>query len=681
MSQKRTDPSGREKRKRKNRKSQDKDKPTCCRSNMASEESPPGEQVKRSSRRPQKKIGEVEDRTWAGHRALQAGRPQDALRCFKQALQAAAQLQDSRALRACSFNLGAAYVEAGRPGRGLDLLRRNRPGPKAERLPDLQFNTALAHNALGQYQEAVTHFQQAAQLYRSQGDGGSEGDTCMELGRCCSRTQVRTTSAPEQGIFPGIFQVFPGIFQVLFKVFLGIFQVFPGIFQVFFQVSSRCYSRCFSRCFVSCLLQDWPQAVQSFLRAAESYKMASMLDSAAAALKEAGSHMVQLDLSNHDDISSVLTECLSLSSSIRDPSILGELYLSVGVAYCRIRCFQEAVSCLGRAVEPAVHRPPLLAKVLHNLGAALNAVGDFSSAVERHRLAARLYGSQGCRGDQARCFSNLAIACSHLGDDQEAAESFILALQGFRDTGDRLAEVQVCEHLAECYLRQKKLQKAVELYKQALGALSHCKEAEGVQDRLVERLTAALQLSLTATQRPRPHRPRPHLPQPHSSPGHQDVRKLDVAQRLAANQHLDEQRVESPGKFYLYYFLYFVAMVTPDCAQEQKLRRAQVDRQRLIQRAESHLDDTSQNHQRSCSKVSHLDFTHLLHLSSRSTGAEDVSYLFVFPGELWLDRANPHTDSEASSPEQLESPPSCSGDLRKSGSPEASWRSRLCSLM
>ncbi|XP_027868881.1 tetratricopeptide repeat protein 24 isoform X9 [Xiphophorus couchianus] len=643
MSQKRTDPSGREKRKRKNRKSQDKDKPTCCRSNMASEESPPGEQVKRSSRRPQKKIGEVEDRTWAGHRALQAGRPQDALRCFKQALQAAAQLQDSRALRACSFNLGAAYVEAGRPGRGLDLLRRNRPGPKAERLPDLQFNTALAHNALGQYQEAVTHFQQAAQLYRSQGDGGSEGDTCMELGRCCSRTQVRTTSAPEQGIFPGIFQVFPGIFQVLF--------------------------------------QDWPQAVQSFLRAAESYKMASMLDSAAAALKEAGSHMVQLDLSNHDDISSVLTECLSLSSSIRDPSILGELYLSVGVAYCRIRCFQEAVSCLGRAVEPAVHRPPLLAKVLHNLGAALNAVGDFSSAVERHRLAARLYGSQGCRGDQARCFSNLAIACSHLGDDQEAAESFILALQGFRDTGDRLAEVQVCEHLAECYLRQKKLQKAVELYKQALGALSHCKEAEGVQDRLVERLTAALQLSLTATQRPRPHRPRPHLPQPHSSPGHQDVRKLDVAQRLAANQHLDEQRVESPGKFYLYYFLYFVAMVTPDCAQEQKLRRAQVDRQRLIQRAESHLDDTSQNHQRSCSKVSHLDFTHLLHLSSRSTGAEDVSYLFVFPGELWLDRANPHTDSEASSPEQLESPPSCSGDLRKSGSPEASWRSRLCSLM
>lgn len=76
----------------------------------------------------------------------------------------------------------------------------------------------------------------------------------------------------------------------------------------------------------------------------------------------------------------------------------------MGVAYCRIRCFQEAVSCLGRAVEPAAHCLPLLAKVLHNLGAALNAAGDFSSAVERHRLAAWLYGE--------RCHGNIQLSYS-----------------------------------------------------------------------------------------------------------------------------------------------------------------------------------------------------------------------------------------------------------------------------
>lgn len=86
-------------------------------------------------------------------------------------------------------------MEAGRPQKGLDFLRRAQPGPKAERLPDLQFNMALAHNALGKSQEAASFFLQAAQLYRSQGDGGSEGDACMEMGRCYSRTQVRTRTS------------------------------------------------------------------------------------------------------------------------------------------------------------------------------------------------------------------------------------------------------------------------------------------------------------------------------------------------------------------------------------------------------------------------------------------------------------------------------------------------------
>lgn len=70
-------------------------------------------------------------------------------------------------------------------------------------------------------------------------------------------------------------------------------------------------------------MQDWSLAIQAFLRAAESYRVAAMLDSAAAALKEAGSYMVQSDQFNRDDITSVLTECLSLTDSIKDPRTLG----------------------------------------------------------------------------------------------------------------------------------------------------------------------------------------------------------------------------------------------------------------------------------------------------------------------------------------------------------------------
>lgn len=44
----------------------------------------------------------------------------------------------------------------------------------------------------------------------------------------------------------------------------------------------------------------------------------------------------------------------------------------------------------------------------------------------------------------------------------------------YLSVGDHLAQVQVCESLAESYLKQRKQQKAVQIYKEALSALSHC---------------------------------------------------------------------------------------------------------------------------------------------------------------------------------------------------------------
>ncbi|KAM4580994.1 tetratricopeptide repeat protein 24 isoform 1-T2 [Odontesthes bonariensis] len=507
---------------------------------MASDEPPPGDEEvrrRRSKRKMQRRTMDIEELTAAGHEALQERRPQDAVSCFKEALKTAAQLQDSRVLRACSFNLGAAYVEVGRPQKGVDFLQRAQPGPKADRLPDLQFNLAVAHNALGQSREAAAYFLQAAQLYRSQGDGGNEGDACMEMGRCHSRTQ------------------------------------------------------------------NWSLAVQGFLRAAESYRVSSMLDSAAIALKEAGSHMIQSDQFSQDDVSSVLDDCLSLTDSITDLRTQGELYLSVGVFYCRLRCFQDGVQCFQRALGPAAQWPHLQAKVLHNLGAALNSVGQFRPAVHYHRLAVGMYGSLGCRGDQAQCFSNLAYARSELGEEDEAAESFILALQGFRDTEDHMAQVQVCESLAECYLRQRKQQKAVQLYKEALSALAHCEEGGGVQDRLVERLTAALQQKLTVSLQVRPQMPRPLSP-----PVRQALRKSDITQTPPPRRKSDITQ-------------------SPAAAANQQPKE--------------------------------------------QSGEE--------PGERWLDRGNPQTDSAASLAQEARR--TCPGDRTEAALPRSRWRSRLCLLM
>lgn len=51
--------------------------------------------------------------------------------------------------------------------------------------------------------------------------------------------------------------------------------------------------------------------------------------------------------------------------------------------------------------------------------------------------------------------------------------------------GDYLAQAQVCEVLAECYLVQRKQHKAVQLYKQALSALSHCQVGGNVRSARV----------------------------------------------------------------------------------------------------------------------------------------------------------------------------------------------------
>ncbi|XP_041798631.1 tetratricopeptide repeat protein 24 isoform X3 [Chelmon rostratus] len=388
--------------------------------------------------------------------------------------------------------------------------------------------------------------------------------------------------------------------------------------------------------------QDWSLAAQGFLRAAESYRVAAMLDSAAAAFKEAVNHMIQSDRFSRDDINSVLTECLSLTDRITEPRILGELYLSVGVSYCRLRCFQEAVQCFQLALGPTTQHPSLLAKVLHNLGAALNSVGQFTPAVGYHRLAAGLYGSLGRRGDQARCFSNLAFACSQLGDEEEAAESFIHALQGFRDAEDHLAQAQVCESLAECYLKQRKQQKAVQLYKQALTALSHCQDSSGcVRDRLVERLTAVLQQSLTVSlQRPIP----PGL-HPHSPPVRQRVRKSDITQSpgRASKQHPDDERGEGQG---------------------------------TEQQATGRREAAENCGPAGGGATERQEFMNVVPGSHSSHLSEQLQH-----GELCSDGENLHTDSETSLVQNAETPPTRPDDIREATPPVARWRSRFCSLM
>ncbi|KAG7335957.1 hypothetical protein KOW79_000650 [Hemibagrus wyckioides] len=415
---------------------------------------------------------QVERLTACGHNALQQGDRLKALEYFKKAFKAAVTLNKNKVQRACAFNLGAAYVEAGKPQKGLDFLSQAETGERGERVADLQFNLAAAHEALDDHIQAVRHYQQAAHLYRSQGDGSSEGDTCIRLAHCHLRRK------------------------------------------------------------------EWNDATENYLRAAESYKVAGKMDSAAVALKDAGNHMLKCDCFSADDVISVLTECLELSAKITEPETLGKLYNSVGLSFSQLKLFPEASECYELALPLVRSTPRRLAVVMQNLGAVHNSLAQYRKALEYHREAAALHGSLGSRRAQGCCFCNLAYALSELGELEEAGESYLHAQQAFKDSDDSSGHWQACEGLGGIKLRLRDPDKAILYYKQALVLLSKCKDvSSSVQESLVNKLSEALQLKLAIQQR---------VPPVRQTIKERNRQHLRIAQRRNTEEMMAEQRRKEP---------------------------------------------------------------------------------------------------------------------------------------
>ncbi|XP_029789084.1 tetratricopeptide repeat protein 24 [Suricata suricatta] len=142
-------------------------------------------QKKKRRKRPQQEAS-IHALTRAGHGALLAGQSHEALTSFERAFVLASEAPQSRdtpVLRACAFNLGAAYVETGDPARGLELLLRARPEEKAQGRchGDQCFNVALAYQALGDLPHALAWYQRALGHYQPLGD---HGQAQAKMGAC-----------------------------------------------------------------------------------------------------------------------------------------------------------------------------------------------------------------------------------------------------------------------------------------------------------------------------------------------------------------------------------------------------------------------------------------------------------------------------------------------------------------
>ncbi|NXP54333.1 TTC24 protein, partial [Heliornis fulica] len=343
--------------------------------------------------------------TQAGRWALALGDTREAGGCFRKALLLSGGTASPRLRRVCAFNLGAAYVETGKPKKGLEFLLQSQPldGESGERLGDLYFNIGAAHEGLRDFPKALEHFGKAGGRDGAE-QAGSRAGTRVQMG-CC---------------------------------YLGMRE--PARAARCFLDAARSYAAAAS-----------PEAAAVALSRASG----SMLQSRRFRAAEITGVLAQCRS---------LCESIpdaALRGKLYDDIGLG--YSQLRVFSLAAESFEQALALCG--AEPDRRRE---AALLQNLGAARNALRSFGAALRWHRRAAALHGALGNRRAQGQCFSNLAYACSRLGNHRAAAENYLHALQAFQDTGDVQGQWQACEGLGAACLHLGDPQKAVGHYKEAL---------------------------------------------------------------------------------------------------------------------------------------------------------------------------------------------------------------------
>ncbi|XP_066193871.1 tetratricopeptide repeat protein 24 [Sylvia atricapilla] len=396
------------------------------------------------------RVDAIQGFTQAGHQALALGAGREAVGFFRKALLLSRDTVSPQLHRACAFNLGAAYVETGKPKKGLEFLLQSQPSEMESRdhLGSLCFSVGAAHEGLQDFPKALESFEKVAGAAQAGGRAG----TCVQMG-CC---------------------------------YLGM------------REPARA-ARCFLDAAQTYAAAESPEAAAVALSRASG----SMLQSRRFRAAEIAGVLARCR--------SLCETIPDLALRGKLYSDIGLGYSQLHIFSLAAESFERALGLCGGQAERDRRRE---AALLQNLGAAHNALRSFGTALPWHRRAAALHGALGNRRAQGQCFGNLAYACSQLGNHGAAAESYLRALQAFRDSGDLQGQWQACEGLGAACFHLGDPQKAIGHYQEALILLSLCQDSpRAAHKRVVHKLTDAIQhrLCLSHLSYPRGWAPTPVL--------------------------------------------------------------------------------------------------------------------------------------------------------------------------
>ncbi|XP_056402585.1 tetratricopeptide repeat protein 24 isoform X2 [Hyla sarda] len=378
---------------------------------------------------------EIEQLTKTGHKALMSRDLQAAMSCFKRAFLLSLSTKQKAVQRACAFNVGAVYIETGKPEKGLEFLLKSQPKDEDGQEPsgDLYFNLGTAYESLQDLPRALEHFRKAVLLYKP-AQLGSEADAHMKMGHCYVAMKDKARAA----------------------------QCFQDAADAYLEV------------------QRMDMAATALNEAANYILQSQSYDSG---------HVLQI-LNEARMVCGHVTRRDLLAKLYND---IGLSYAQLKIFPLAVECFGMALP-LCQEDEALGHKE---AVVLQNLGAAYNTLEQYEEGLDYHRRAASLHSVLGNRRAQGQCFGNLAYALSQLDDHEAAGEYYLHSLQAFKDSDDVHGQWQACEGLGAARIRLGDPEKAVLYYKQALALLSKAKEDSGsAQERIVNKLTDALQHKL-----------------------------------------------------------------------------------------------------------------------------------------------------------------------------------------
>ncbi|KAM6106626.1 tetratricopeptide repeat protein 24 [Pterocles gutturalis] len=372
---------------------------------------------------------EIEGLTRAGRRALALGDAREAVGCFRKALLLSGGTASPQLRRVCAFNLGAAYVETGKPEKGLEFLLQS--GESGEHTRNLYFNIGAAHEGLQDFPKALEYFSEAAGQ-EGTAQAGSRAGTRVQMGCCylgmreperaarCFLDAARTYAAAASPEAAAV---------ALSRASSSMLQSRRFRAAEIAGVLARCWALCES-------IPDPALRGKLYNDIGLGYSQLHIFSLAAESFEEA----------------------LAVLSGEPDRRGEAALLQNLGAAHNALRSFGTALGWHRRAaaLHGALGNRRAQGQCFGNLAYACSQLGNHEAAAENYLHALQAFRDSGDVQGQWQACEGLGAACFHLGNPQKAIGHYKDALSLLSRCQDtpRAAHERVVQKLTEAIQHQ-----------------------------------------------------------------------------------------------------------------------------------------------------------------------------------------------------------------------------------